>query len=245
MTNDEWLRPKALLALISEYRPEWCGKEDKYLRPALVAGIVQVRAKHARLNHGVHRKEDIFTDWQVDPKIWTDRNGGNALDFYAETFTTRASGIGCFSVDLTVLSFNKTQFLDFAGIDVAAVSENEMNVISDLQTVGNDGSRVEESHSVDRGGAPTDATKWRNLVAVVGAVLGNADLIGNDPPKRAALRKIILDDAAKVGLTLGSDGTINPAIDLLIKVAWANHDGQEPLTAADGRPLRSDSNSIK
>lgn len=95
----------------------------------------------------------------------------------------------------------------------------------------------------DKGGAPTDATKWVNLVAVVASVFGNRDLIGGgDPLKRPELRKIIEDYAATVGLPIASRRTIDPAIDMIIRTAWAEHDNGEPLIGADRLPLRNGSN---
>ena len=109
--------------------------------------------------------------------------------------------------------------------------------------VGQTASDVGGKPMSDKGGAPTDAVKWSNLVAVVGAIFANADLVpGGGRPKRAALRNTIEDYAARVGLSIASKGTIDPAIDLLIKIAWADHDGGQPLMAADGQPLKIDSN---
>lgn len=243
MTNDEWLRPKALLALIKEHRIEWCGNEDKYLRPALVEGLVKVRAKRARLNHGVNRATEFCSDWRVRRSVWVRKYGESTLDLSADTFSTTEPGTGYLSVELTGLSFSKAELLDFADINSAAILENETNRGKKHHDTESSGRSLgENGHPVDRGGAPTDANKWSNLVAVVGAVLGNADFVNNDPPKRSALRKIIVDYADKVGLPIGSKGTIDPAIDLLIKVAWAAHDGEQPLMAADGQSLKSDSN---
>lgn len=93
----------------------------------------------------------------------------------------------------------------------------------------------------DKGGAPTDAVKWSNLVAVVGAIFANADLVpGGGPPKRSTLRGMIDDYAARIGLPIASRNTIDPAIDLLIRIAWAEHDNGRPLLGADGQSLKND-----
>lgn len=242
----EWIRPKAVQELILAYRKEWRAHLESYLRPALYEGLITAKAKRVRVLRTRESREEVADDWRVDPKVWKPDSNSSAFDLTSDSFTTRAIGTGFRSVKLTGLSFNKAELLEFAEIDpgaLGAVSREGGADVSDTEVwVGdeNDGSGPALKN---KGGAPTDATKWCNLVAVVGAIFANQDLVDGDTPlRRSQVRKIIEDYADKVGLPIGSKGTIDPAIDLLIKIAWRDHHEGEPLFAADGRPLNSDSN---
>jgi|GEM_PF-4236497 len=231
-TRIEWIGPKALISLIQEHRSEWVELHPEvWLLPALREGLINARARRARIERARVGREELIEDWVVDPNVWEFEADRTDLDLLMNRFTSTARHTGYASVILAGISFNKAEFLEFAEICVPD------------QSLRDDANAVPQNLK-DKGGAPADAEKWANLAAVVGAIFANSDLVpGSGPPTRAKMQKQIEHYADLIGLPLGTRNTIKGAIDLVIKLAWADHDDDgRPLVAADGTPLNPVSN---
>ena len=180
---------------------------------------------------------EILTPDGRDVPLWVWRDAAKAnVDFLASALEANQQG-GNRRVKLRGIKCDATAFRAIFGeaLAVSAANGHQFEVNRPAA------SALNGKPASDKGGAPTDAVKWSNLVAVVGAIFANADLVpGGGPPKRSTLRSMIDDYAARIGLPIASRNTIDPAIDLLIRIAWAEHDNGRPLLGADGQSLKND-----
>ena len=172
----------------------------------------------------------------VDPVFWSNQRIENWFTVCQmnprEPYSVAFAGEG-----FQHIFVDREQFMALVRVKVEGSSSNADMIASGLREATPD----DPAPSVEpknKGGRSVEVKNWHNLVAVVGAVLGNNDIVCEDKPSRAELREKLESYADSIGLPIATKGTIDPAIDLLIRIAWAKHGGGEPLFAADGSSLR-------
>ena len=233
--EDDWLSSPELLRL----NPNAPAVEAR-LRRLFDHGLLRIKVRSAKLK--VKWRDRTESDWLMPSGNLGELGAAYksfSIDLFNDTLLaivrSRSPGSGPDS-NISALG------LSFARRDIVAGLPEWQRDLSNVSARSNEKAGEVSQPGRDKGGAPTDASKWANLVAVVAAIFANRDIVDGSPPKKAALRNIIEGYAATVGLPIASRGTIDPAIEMIIKTAWADHKDGQPLFGADGLPLSSDNN---
>lgn len=168
--ENEWLRPKALVNLIFEYRPDLSQSLVSDLRTNLAHGLIQARAKVAivevfrsfdQVRAGADPKKETFRDWEVPARVWVGSLENSHLALPGlDRFTSAAPGMGYDAIKLIGLSFRRSDVLDAFEIDPT---------VPPTRKKAPSGARVEPANGSGRGRGPSKAD-WSNFAAALAVV---------------------------------------------------------------------------